>query len=275
VRDNFHETLHPPHDPLQHEPSRAISIAGYRDELVQAYKWRLRFCEMQLGQKIALEFHALSHMGNFDEKPMTYLPLSESPYWGHQQFTLGVCTFADDSNRPAPIVIERGRLQAPGSNPVQVPYKGKNYAVYHYRNDTGKMNEFIFKEYLQKELVPNLRGRDFGQFPEETVAKLVQSKTVGALFIDRYKSHWTAEVLKLAAGEGIELIVVPNTKLGQPNDFGTNHFLGQEIMRDLSDWCKERRTAVASKKSVPQLTKVLIMEKLLVQSLTLYMDPWE
>ena len=71
-------------------------------------------------------------------------------------YTLGFFTFASDRVRPAPIMIAPGRLQAKNENPEYIAIDGKSLPINYFENDTHKMNEFLYKEYLEKAFVPNL-----------------------------------------------------------------------------------------------------------------------
>ena len=235
VKAHFADLLHPPHDPLQSEKkSPEVVLAEFKHELEQVYDWRLEYCKSCLGGNLHQEFRSWDYLANFDEFHMPLLPLNESNYWHHQGYTAGIITFASDRMRAAPIVIDKGLLQGAAANPVLVDVDGVQYPVYYWQNDTHKMNEFLYNEYLKCAFIPNL-----GSLPKP--ASHIAAFVVACLLDDDYKSHRTEAVTNTLESAGVRHILVPNTKIGQPNDFKINHLLEQGINRQLHDWCAERR----------------------------------
>ena len=53
-------------------------------------------------------------------------------------------------------MIAGGKLQGKTENPEYIDVDGKNLPLYYFENDTHKMNEFLYKEYLEKAFIPNL-----------------------------------------------------------------------------------------------------------------------
>ena len=73
---------------------------------------------------------------------------------------------------------------------------------------------------------------------------------------------------QLLSQAGVEHILVPNTKIGQPNDFRLNGIVKAGMRERLLEWCAYRRAAAERGEVVPRLTKELIMGKHLVCLLT-------
>ena len=264
VLAHFGDVVHPPHDPLQAESKpRAIIVEEFKTELEQVFAWRLRFCELRLGGNLSQEFRSWDHLANFDELHMPLLPFDESAYWHHQGYTLGLLTFASDRLRAPPVVIGQGLLQGKDANPVMVDVDGKNYPIYYWQNDTHKMNEFLYNEYLKCAFVPNLTSLPCAADQQPLVDALV----VGCLLDDGFKSHRTDTVRATLTSVGVQHILVPNTKLGQPNDLKINHLVESGINTQLHAWCGERRRMALEGKDVPPLTKELLMDVHLVSTI--------
>ena len=207
IRQHFDSVLYPPHDPLGTEAKpREVVIDEFKIELEQVYAWRLRFCRQRLGGRLSLEFHSLDYLANFDEVHVPLLPKDESEAWNRSGYTLGFFTFASDRVRPAPIMIAPGRLQAKNENPEYIDIDGKSLPIYYFENDTHKMNELLYKEYLEKAFVPNLPSMPDDRDQDSLVKGLV----VGCLADDKYGSHDTKLVDTLPQTKGIFHPLIPN-----------------------------------------------------------------
>jgi len=82
---------------------------------------------------------------------------------------------------------------------------------------------------------------------------------MGCLLDDAYKSHWTEILKRTLAENGVRHILVPNTKINQPNDQTINRVVEQSIIKQLHTWCADRRKADSEGKAVPCLSKELLM----------------
>ena len=157
-----------------------------------------------MNSKLSLEFHSLDYLANFDEVHVPLLPNDESEAWNRSGYTLGFFTFASDRVRPAPIMIAPGRLQAKNENPEYIDIDGKSLPIYYFENDTHKMNEFLYKEYLEKAFVPNLPSMPDDRDQDSLVKGLV------VVADDKYGSHDTKLVDTLLQTKGIFHPLIPN-----------------------------------------------------------------
>lgn len=270
---HFHDIINPKIPSLSKEKQTAGEIAEeFKQQLKQIYEWRLQFVRDRLGGHLLLEYMSWDYLGGFDELHMNYTSKETNAYWFQKGYTLGYFSFSGGNKKVAPMIVAEGVLQGKVRNPVMVKVDGKEYPIFYYENDTHKNNEYLYADYIEHGVAPNMVTDDiYCDFLKEVVLPAINgpldnlhidpSNIVGCLVDDKCKCHWTVRIHDLLEKYGIHHILCPCTKVGQPNDFGINGWIRKKVLNYVSDWLTDRSIRASHGELVPPLTEKLLMSK--------------